>query len=274
MSTATAAPRRLAPSVGAPRLTFAHLVRAEWIALSSLRGSIVTLIVGSALVVLASVGLTAMMLALTDAAEGMAPPALTMTLNGAAVAQIVAVLVGVSVFAKEHATGSLRTQLAAAPRRAATIGAKAVVVGVASFAWSLAALAVSFAGVVAVSAAAGAEVPFDDALTQIALPIAGAAFFVALVGVFSLGMAVLLRSETWSVTLVLVFLLMIPTVLLTLPFEWAPTVAEYLLGSAGEVFSTAHAEITGEVVRDAVVAIAWPAAALVAGMAVLSRRDA
>lgn len=271
MTAIVAAPRRTA-SLGAPRLTFSHLVHAEWIGLTSLRGTIATLIVGTVLVLAVSVGMTALMLAVSDAEA--APPALMMTLGAATVAQIIAVLVGVSVFAKEHSTGSLRTQLAAAPRRIAMLGAKAVVVAASTFAWSLAALLLSYAGVVAVGAVWGVEPAFDDALTAILLPIAGAALFTALVGVLSLGVAALLRSETWSVTLVLVFLLVVPTVLLTLPFEWAPTVHDALMAPAGEALTTAHAEIDGEVARDIAIAFAWPIAALAAGMAVVRRRDA
>lgn len=272
MTAIAAAPRRTA-SLDAPRLTFSRLVRAEWIGLTSLRGTIASLVVGTVLVLAVSVGMTALLLAVNGDPAG-APPALMMTLGAATVAQIIAVLVGVGVFAKEHATGSLRTQLAAAPRRVATVGAKAVVVAVSTFAWSLASLLLSFAGVVAVGAVWGVEPALDDALTAILLPIVGAALFTALVGVLSLGVAALLRSETWSVTLVLVFLLVLPTVLLTLPFEWAPTIHDALMAPAGDALMTPNADVDGETVRDIAIAFVWPIAALVAGMAVVRRRDA
>ncbi|GAA3670762.1 ABC transporter permease subunit [Microbacterium marinilacus] len=271
-------PRRAA-SGSTAALTFGHLVRAEAIGLRSLRGTAVTLIVGTAFTVLLTVGVSLMFGFATARPDeplpaDAVPPMSGMVLNGIAVLQTVAVLLGVSIFAKEHSTGALRTHLSVAPRRVAVVGAKAVVVSITVFLWGLLTLLVATAGVVAVYSGFGLDASLDDALRILVLPLLGGALLAALCGVLGLGVAALLRSETWSVTLVLLFLLLLPSVLMSLPFEWAPRIAELLMGPAGAALHTPHDAIDGTVVRDIVLAFAWPAAAVAAGAVAVSRRDA
>lgn len=274
MTTVTTPPRRAA-SLGTPRLTFGHLVRAEWIGLRSLRATTVLIVVGTVLGLAVSIGMAVLLLSLAGSAHpaGSAQPALGTALAASSMTQLIAVILGVSAYAKEHASGSLRAQLSVAPRRTAVLGAKAVVIGLSTFVWSLAVLLLALLGVLAVDVAWGVD-PALGGVAEVFLPLLGSALFGALVGVLSLGVAAILRSESWSVTAVLVFLLVLPTVLLTLPFEWAPTVYDVLMTPAGEAFSTVHAQVDGEVLKDMAIAIAWPAAALIAGMAVMRRRDA
>jgi ABC-2 type transport system permease protein len=274
MTTATAAPRRAA-TLGAPRLTFSHLMRAEWISLRSLRATTISLLIGGVLSLLIAVGFSIMIAAMTrdqGAGLGGMPAADTMGTNAVLITQLVAVVIGVAAYAKEHATGSLRTQLAAAPRRISMLGAKAAVVALAMFVWSAIILALSFAGVAIVYTAF--DFPLELSAARVVVPILGGAALVALSAILGLGVGALLRSENWSVTVVLVFLLFVPTVLLTLPFEWAPRIAELLMGETGSALYTVPAAFDADVVRDILLTIAWPAAALIAGMAVVRRRDA
>ncbi|WOF23009.1 hypothetical protein N8K70_16685 [Microbacterium betulae] len=277
MTSLTASPRR-AVSVADARITFPHLVHAEWVSLWSLRGNVVSLVLGALFAILAAVGFSVIWGFATQRAEEplpveVAPPLMDMALNGVVIVQIVAVLIGVGAFAKEHSTGSLRTQLAAAPRRVGVLGAKATVVGLVTAVWAALVFVVSAIGVAIVYTAFDFPVAFDSPLTQIAIPVLGAAVLVALSAVLGLGVAALLRSETWAVSLVLVFLLILPTVFLSLPFEWALHVAELLMGQTGSALYTVHESVDGTVVRDIALTFAWPAAALVAGMAVVRRRD-
>lgn len=273
MTTATA-PRRAA-SLGTPRLSFSHLMRAEWISLRSLRATTISLLIGGVLSLLIAVGFSLMLAAMArDQGAGLAamPSADTMGTNAVLITQLVAVVIGVAAYAKEHATGSLRTQLAAAPRRVSMLGAKAAVVALAMFVWSAIVLALSLVGVAVVYAAF--DFPLQLSAARVVVPILGGAALVALSGILGLGVGALLRSENWSVTVVLVFLLLVPTVLMSLPFEWAPQVADLLMGETGSALYTVPAAFDADVVRDILLTIAWPAAALIAGMAVVRRRDA
>ncbi|MDR6866556.1 ABC-2 type transport system permease protein [Microbacterium resistens] len=260
-------------SAATARLTFAHVVRAEWLGLHSLRATVTTYVVGGALVLLAIVGM-AVAWGFTGSPDApkIAPPIEMLLSYGLVFAQIVGVLIGAAIYAKEHSTGSLRTQLAAAPRRAMTLLAKAVVVAVATFAWALVVFVLAALGAALVFLLFGGELTINAGpLVQAVL---GGALLVALTGVLALGVAALVRSETWAVTLVLAFLLFLPVAIGLLPFEWAPTVNGLLFATASGVLTTPVEVFDGDAIRNVVLTIAWPAAALLGGMAVMTRRDA
>ncbi|WP_105566656.1 hypothetical protein [Microbacterium halophytorum] len=277
MTTATTAPApaRRATHDGA-RLTFGRLVRSQWITLSTLRGNIVALVLG----VLATAGLStlfALMISISYEGSGgqtMLPDYTSLSVNTYSIAMIVAVLTAVSFYAKERSTGAHRTLLAAAPRRVGQIGAKAVVIGAASFAAALIAMALSATGVAIVLGIFGNPLGIESFATDVVLPAIGASFYVAACAVFALGIGVLLRSETWAILIALVYLLMLPTVLMMLPFDWAPTVADYLLSTSGEQLVVPFTGLNGELWTDIGLTIAWPAATLGIAMAVERSRDA
>lgn len=279
MSTLTShadAPVRFRSSQSHARLSFGALISSQWITLRSLRGTIASLIVGAALTV-GFAATFALLLALSNQlSEGeMGMPGLGMVgLNTVIVAVAVAVLVAVAHYAKERSTGALRTTLAAAPRRVGVIGAKAVVIAVSTFAAAVVTLALSVAAVAVVYISFGHELAVSSFLDELLLPVLGGAVYVTATALFALGVAVLLRSETWSVMLVLMVILVLPIVFQVLPFEWAPTVGELLLPSAGQALPLPFDGFSAELVRNVVVTLAWPAAALVAGMAVERSRDA
>lgn len=277
MTTATAAtaPARRATHDGA-RLAFGRLVRSQWITLSTLRGNIVALVLG----VLATAGLStlfALMISISYEGSGgqtMLPDYTSLSVNTYTIAMIVAVLTAVSFYAKERSTGAHRTLLAAAPRRVGQIGAKAVVIGLASFTATLIAMVLSATGVAIVFGIFGNPLGVESFATDVVLPAIGASFYVAACAVFALGIGVLLRSETWAILIALVYLLMLPTVLMMLPFDWAPTVADYLLSTSGEQLVVPFTGLNGELWTDIGLTIAWPAAVLGLAMAAERSRDA
>lgn len=258
------------------RLGFAHLVHSQWIALSSLRGNVFALIFG----VLATAGFAtafAVMISLShEWSDGQTPlPDFTsLGVNTYVIAMIVALLTAVSLYAKEHSTGANRTLLAVAPRRAGLIGAKAVVIGAASFVAALLAMALSMMGVAIVFGVFGNPLGIESFASDVVLPAIGASFYVAACAVFALGVSVLLRSETWAILLVLVYLLMLPTVLVLLPFDWAPIVADYLLSTSGDQLVMPFTGLSTDLLTDLGLTIVWPAAALGVAMAVDRLRDA
>lgn len=272
-ASATAAPTVARGQSGA-RLGFGRLVRSQWIALTSLRGTIVALVLGVGLTV-GMTGAFAALISFSAQQNGAAPADITdMGGSMTVLALCVAVLVGVSHYAKEHSTGALRTTLSVAPRRVAVVGAKATVIAASTFVAAIVALALSFTTVAAVYGVFGFPAVTGSFLDAVALPILGGASYITAAAVLALGVAVLLRSETWAVLIVLVSLLMLPSVFQMLPYEWAPVVHDLLLPSAGGVLGMPFPGFTGEVLQALALIVAWPAVALVAAMAVESRRDA
>jgi len=274
-TTPPASPARRSTHTDA-RLGFGHLVRAQWIAVSSLRGNLVALILGT----IATAGLAAafaLLIAFSSAsADGatMMPPLAVPAMATHIVAAIVAVVVAVSLYSKERSTGAHLTMLAVAPRRVGQIGAKAVVVGASSFVAGLVAMVLSTAGVAIVYAAFGSPLGVESFAGDIIAPIIGSAFYIAACAVFALGISVLVRSETWAILIVLLYLLMLPSVLMMLPFEWAPVVSEYLLSTTNTMLVNPFTGISADWISDVALTIAWPAAALGVGMIVERSRDA
>lgn len=283
MTTAIDSP---SPTIARPeprtRVTFGSLVRTEWIALTSLRGTTAALIVGAALVILPAAAFALFFgldVAGASGAErqamlGNVPPVGGLAVNGAMFAVVVATIVGASVFAKEHTTGSLRTQLAASPRRVAMFTAKAVVVTLSTFVAAAIVFALAFAATMLVYTMFDLPIVVDDVFRQAVLPIVGAALFAAAVALFSLGVAGLLRSETWTVTLVIAFLFLVPMILAALPWQWGADVANVLLGTTGQALTAPPAELGGDYLWDVVLTIAWSAVAFFGGAAIMNRRDA
>jgi hypothetical protein len=116
--------------VNPPATTFAHALHAEWIKLRSLRSTWYTLLG------LFAVGLGVTFLATSNAGTRYAsataaqraawdPTALSLTTY--TVAQLVVGVLGILVVTSEHATGLVRSSLAATPRRHRLLAAKVVV---------------------------------------------------------------------------------------------------------------------------------------------------
>lgn len=272
----TAAARRTAPG----RVTFGSLVRAEWISLTSLRSTLFSWIIGTVLVILPAGAFAAVYGAqYTDSGQDPAmlewlPSVGDISMNGFFFAIAMAVVIGSAAFAKEHTTGSLRTVLSAAPKRFGVISAKALVVATATFVATLVAFALAFAAAWFVGGAFGLPTGIDDAVLGAIMPIVGAGIFAAATAVFTLGVAAMLRSETWAVTSALFFVFILPMILATLPWTWGAEVSDVLLGTTGQNLVVAHPAITGELVVDLVLTIAWGAVAFFGGAAVMKRRDA
>ncbi|WP_110590345.1 ABC transporter permease subunit [Microbacterium suaedae] len=278
MTTVTASP---SSAVAAPaHVRFRTLVRAEWIALTSLRGTYASWIIGTLLVILPAAGMAAIfgyefLRSGSDPALAQALPSTSsLAMNGAIFAVAVATIVGAAAYAKEHSTGSLRSQLAASPRRFPLLAAKATVVAASVFVASVVAFALAVAAAAAVSSLFGIAVSVDDPILEIVVPLLGGGLFTASVAVFAIGLAAILRSETWAVTLALVFLFVVPMILVQLPWEWATQISDVLLGTTGQSLTMVRTEITGDLLVDALLTLGWAAVAFFGGAAVMSRRDA
>lgn len=275
-TTATAA----APRQTAHRVSAGSLVKAEWISLASLRGNKLSWMIGTALVVLPAAAFAAIYGAqFTDSGQDPAmlewmPGIGQISMNGYFFAIAMAVIIGSSAYAKEHSTGSLRTLLSAAPKRFGVMSAKALVVIIATFVATVVAFALALAAAWIVGGLFGLPTGIDDVLLSVVLPIIGAGIFAASTAAFTLGVAALLRSETWAVTASLVFIFIMPMILVSLPWSWGADVADVLLGTTGQNLLLEQSTLTGDLLLDLVLTLGWGAVAFFGGAAVVKRRDA
>ncbi|GGT80209.1 ABC transporter permease subunit [Actinomadura citrea] len=142
------------------------------------------------------------------------------TLTGALIGQVAIVTLAVLFVTAEYRRGMLRTTFAAAPRRGRVLAAKAVVAGLASLAAGLAAAfgAVLLAGPVMRSHGLATPSLTNGAVLR---AVAGTGALFAVIAVFSLAVAVIVRRGAPAITIVLLLLLVPQIVATGLPLSAA-----------------------------------------------------
>jgi ABC-type transport system involved in multi-copper enzyme maturation permease subunit len=128
---------------------------------------------------------------------------ISQTLVGTFAGLVFVVVIGAMVMTGEYRRGLIRTSLAAAPRRWATLAAKATVLGAVAFVVGAAAAAVVVTVGPGLIRDNGVYVHPVSALTQLRL-VAGTGALLALAAVLALAFGVLLRRGTAAVTLAIV----------------------------------------------------------------------
>jgi ABC-type transport system involved in multi-copper enzyme maturation permease subunit len=199
-------------------------VTSEWIKLRSVRSTYwvlaasVLLLVGTGISPALGVALSALPAGEVDGTGG--------ALSGITGAQLVVGLLAVLAVTSEYSTGTIRSTLAAVPRRLPVLLAKAVVVSTVIAVVGLVTVLVTHAVARALLAGAGVSVSLGDPGTLRA--VLGSALYLTVVGVLGLGLGWLLRSTAGALSALFGVLFVLPVVGL-----FAPAAVPYLPGNAG-----------------------------------------
>ncbi len=262
--------RAAAPSK--QEVTFARVMKAEWIKFRTLRSSWLTL--GAAVAATVILGLvigystSTANWARLDAEDKMA----SAPIRGFLITQLVIGVLGVLFVTGEYATGMIRSTFAAIPRRLPVIGAKAAVFGVVALvAMTVASFAAFF----------GAQIFLgpDDHGSSLSDPgvlrsVAGVGLYLTLVGLLGAGIGWIVRSTAGAITALVGLLLILPN-LISFLGSWADGIVKYLPSNAGESFvSSARVPDTLAPFTGIGVLTLWAAAAFVAAVMLVCRRDA
>ncbi len=195
-------------------------------------------------------------------------------LAGALIGQVAIVAMAVLSVTAEYRRGTLRTTLAAFPGRGRVLAAKAVVVGLASLAAGLAAAAGSVLLARPVQRSHGLATPSlgDGAVLRAVL---GTAVLLAVIGVFSVAVAVIVRRSAPAMTIVLLLLLVPQIVATGLPLSAARWL-ERLTPAAGFAIQQTVVRFDRAIDPWAGLGVlcAYTAVALAAAAWLLRRRDA
>jgi hypothetical protein len=288
------------PSTESGRAGLRHAIRSEWTKLRSVRSTWISL----AVIVVAGIGLSALV-SNVEATRwaGLGPvdraqfDPVRFSQTGEFLSQFVVGVLGALIVTSEYSTGSIRTTLAAMPRRTTVLAAKAVVVAVVVFVVTQITAFISFFVSQAVLTAHGGKaLPADSSiLTQLrssVIPVVtlangGAVRAVILCGVYltlltliALGIGFILRHTAGAISLYVGLLLVIPLVIGILPSSINGSIEKYLpsnLGLAMIVVTTRKTDFAGVLLSP------WAATGLLALYAaiivvlavwVLARRDA
>ncbi|MEE1939651.1 ABC transporter permease [Streptomyces sp. TRM 70361] len=210
-ATAAAAGSDTGPAA-APRVTFAHTLRAEWIKFRSLRSSWYTL------ACLLGVGLGITFLSMSSAGtqytdataeerQDWDPTSLSLTTY--IVAQLIIGVLGTLVVTSEYATGLMRTSLAATPRRHRLLAAKLVVATAVAVVAGQALMFAAF--LIGQALLRGQDVPSAGLGDPGVLSaVAGGGLYLAAIALLAAGLGTLMRATAGALTTLVGIIFLVP----------------------------------------------------------------
>ncbi|MFD4242826.1 ABC transporter permease [Streptomyces sp. NPDC058525] len=245
MSTSISTKTREVPVTTRPvyRVTTGRVLRSEWAKFWSLRSSWITLCVAAfVLVALGFIASASFDPSGATAGRPVGRPAASdavgLALTGTSLAQLAIGVLGVLVAAGEYSTGMIRSTLAAVPRRLPVLWSKALIfAGVALAACTVGVLAAFLMGSTQMSGTSAALSLSDSGVLR---SLAGAAGYLALVGVLGIALGALLRSVAGGIAVLVATLMVIPGLTSLLPDSWANTLGPYLPSNAGGAMMSLH----------------------------------
>lgn len=288
MNTQTAAPQqtnpqkpKLAPPETRGKLSFARLIRSEWIKFTTLRSTWWSL----ALVAVISIGLSliqaAAIASFTDEAEVPVEivngNAVVVILFSTVLTQLLAIIFGTINVTGEYSTGMIRSTLTAAPDRLRSLFAKVLVLSTSMFVFSI--IVFAAAGLVTGPILPTGGVDFSH-LDSSLWPLLAAALYMALMTALGSGLGYIIRNGPGAMAIGIGIVFVAPVLVMFFPqsetFQWVHDFSAYLPSNAGQALfmGSGMTGTTLEMVPGLIAMIAWPLAAVIGGCAVLKSRDA
>jgi ABC-2 type transport system permease protein len=216
------------------RVTFANIMRSEWIKFRSVRSLRLTLIGGLvALIVFGLIfsGIGADGATARPGADAVTEP-LSISLFGMFPAQLVIGILGALIVVGEYSTGQIRSTFAAVPHRLSVLWAKAAVTGAVVFATGLVAIAITFTAGQEILGLDGPSVGFTDAGVPRAL--LGAAGSLAIIAIMGVALGFIVRRTAGAVGILLGTLFLAPTLVGLLPDSVSGDLVPYLPSNAAQ----------------------------------------
>lgn len=264
------------PGPTAPAASTAGLLRGEWVKMVSLRSTWFTLL-GALLGMLVLGLLFTMLTDPTAPADGGGPqgPGASdptgLSLAGYTLAQLIIATLGVMLVTGEYATGTVRTTLAATPRRWPVPLAKALVLAALLAPLAMVASVATFLVGQAALGDAGASIT-DTGVVRV---LVGTALYLTAIALLGSGLGWLLRGTAAGITTIFALVFILPVLGGLLPATWGPDLVRWLPSEAGSsvLELTAAPGAFGPWAGFAVLC-GWVLASFGAAIAVLRRRDA
>jgi len=231
----TALAEPLIPAAAPRAATFADVVRSEWTKLRTVPSTMWTLLIALAL----GIGLSALISALASQAYDPTSKAVqsdwdptAVSTSGGALAQLAIAVLGTMVVTSEYATRSIRTSLAAVPRRGRLLGAKAVVVAAVAL---IVGEVMAFGGFLSGQALIAGNAP-TAALGDpgVARAVAGVGLYVAAIALFGMALGTLLRSTAGAITTLVAVIYVLPGLAAILPAGARDPIEKYWPTQAGQ----------------------------------------
>ena len=263
--------------VAHPRQRTVSLLRAEWTKMRTVRSTMWTLVA----MTIITVGIS--MIAGSTIAnrwntfsviQRLTFDLTRVSLRGLLFSQLIIGVLGVLVMSAEYGTGTIRATLAAVPRRPRVLAAKAAVF----FAVAVVAGEVlAFSGFLVGKALLVSPAP-HAVLSQpnVLRAVAGGGLVVAVLGLFALGLATIIRHSAGAITAYVGVLLVAPIILQSLPSSIGQPILKFMPFTISDTMTSviANGNDAFSPWVGLLVLVGYAVAALVIGGWLLNRRDA
>ena len=221
------------------RVTFARVLRAEWVRFRSLRSTWITLGVTIVFVV----GLGALFTAARaahwpprDPGELVSFDPTRASLGGAFLAQLATGILGVLLVTGEYSTGMIRATFTAVPRRLAVLVARAMVFAVVTVIVLIPTCIVAF--VLGQHLLSPKHIQTDFSAPGVTRAVIGAALYLVAIGLLGVALGWLLRHTAGAIAVLVTLLLIVEILVHLLPSPWPDRIAPYLPAEAGQALWT------------------------------------
>jgi ABC-2 type transport system permease protein len=263
------------------RSGFPQLVRSEWTKLRSVRSTWICLFLIFFLTVLFAWIFPAAVAShwtTGKASDRLNFDPVSTTQIGVIFSQLVVGVFGALAITSEYSTGSIRTTLAAIPRRSTLIAAKSFVVFVLVFIVSeITAFIAFFVGSAVLKSYGGQELPANSTLLDqlrsphapvasisqhgVAIAIFRGGLYLALIALIALAIGLLLRHSAGAISVIVGLVFVVPLLIQALPNSISKPIQPKLPSNLGAAMSSTRARVTdfgGSLLHP------WPAALLLA----------
>ncbi|NED74332.1 ABC transporter permease subunit [Streptomyces sp. SID9944] len=253
-----------------------QVIRSEWTKIRSVASTVWTL----SLAVVVTIALGMLISALSKNEFGTMGPRERLSFDptfvsfaGMTLGQLAMIVFGVLVVSNEYSTGMIRTSLAAVPRRGAFLASKvAVATGLALLVGMATAFAAFFLG----QAMLGPQLRTTLDAPGVLRAVVGGGLYMTLIAVFSMGVAVMLRSPMLSLGVLMPFFFLVSNILANV--SATRKIGQYLPDQAGSRIMRVLPRVGDDTPYGPWgglgIMVLWVLAALAGGYALLRRRDA
>lgn len=286
MSTAEMSrPRSAAPgAAGNGKVTFAGVLRSEFIKFTSLRSTLilvlatVVVMVGFSLLAMIGVGESLKMMA--ESPEALASMgdtkelAASLTISGLTFAQLIFGALAVMVMSSEYATGSARSTFVAVPSRQPVFWAKVLMLAISSAVVALVSILLAF--LASKPFADKYNMPLEFGSEPFQRSLWYGVLYVVMVAMIGIALGTLLRNSAGGIVVLAAIFFVLPIALniLTMFVDWVKDAVRFLPDQAAMALTQAPgAPGMLETWQLQLVVAAWIAIPLAAAALVLQRRD-
>jgi ABC-2 type transport system permease protein len=217
------------------RVTQARVLLSEWTKLRSVRStrwSLLSAVVFAIGIAVLACSVVSHHYPQMDPRERLNFDALGVSLAGVQLAQLAIGVLGVLVITAEYSTGMIRASMTAVPKRLPVLWGKAIVYAAVVLALMIPATLIAFFAGQAIFSGRHLDVAFSD--PGVARAVLGAGLYLAVVGLFALGLGAIVRNTAGGIALFAGIMFVLPPLMNVLPASWNNAASPYLPLAAGE----------------------------------------